>query len=50
MGWVSDWAGLHWPLVAGCAVASLSLLWMVGRRMAIRDAMEARRSGSEHEG
>ena len=50
MGWVSDWAGLHWPLVAGCAIACLALLWVTGRRTAIRDAMEARRSGNEHEG
>lgn len=50
MGWVSEWAGLQWPLVAGCAIACLALLWMTGRRMAIRDAMEARRSGGEHEG
>ena len=50
MGWVSDWAGLHWPLVVGCAAASLALLWMVGRRAVIRDAMEARRGDVESDG
>ena len=50
MGWVSDWAGLHWPLVVGCVAASLALLWMVGRRAVIRDAMEARRGDVESDG
>ena len=44
MGWVSEWAGLQWPLIAGCAMACLALVWMGRRRAAIRDAMEARRA------
>lgn len=43
MGWVSDWAGLHWPLVVGCAAASIALFWIIGRRTTMREAMEARR-------
>ena len=43
MGWVSDWAGLNWPLVVGCVAGGIALLWIIGRRTTMREAMEARR-------
>ncbi|UUX51632.1 MFS transporter [Nisaea acidiphila] len=42
MGWVSDWAGLRLPLIVGCGLTVIALGWMVLRRNAIRDALEAR--------
>ncbi|MBO6560897.1 MAG: MFS transporter [Nisaea sp.] len=42
MGWVSDWAGLRAPLIVGCALTALALFWMISRRAAIREALEAR--------
>ncbi|WP_420403477.1 MFS transporter [Nisaea sp.] len=42
MGWVSDWAGLRWPLIVGCGLTALALFWMISRRAAIREALEAR--------
>lgn len=46
MGWVSDWAGLRWPLIVGCILTCLALMWMVGRRKVIREALEARRGAA----
>lgn len=46
MGWISDWAGLHMPLIVGCGIAVLALIWTFMRLERIREAVEGRRGST----